>query len=194
MIKKKKVIKASDIPKMNFLTTLLNLLRFIGVCFVGFLIFYSIFKLGEVNSKKFESKIDSDSLITDGVVIKTGNMKGSYAVVKYFVNGKAYLKQEGSYADDVAVGQRFKVKCYRSDPKLSLVLFSLPFFNLSDSVKSVYGEIIQMNHRTIRFKYSVEGVEYKKFQRLNGQSKYSIGQIGKVGYLISNPSNAIFKP
>lgn len=129
---KKKAIKETDnddpIKKLTISEIIKNIFWFICVCVIGFGIFFLIAQIGVYNTNKELEQIKTNEEITDGIVIKTGSMKGSYAIVEFYYSGVRYEKKESSYSDDVEEGQRFKVKFDNSNPSISKIIYEEPPF------------------------------------------------------------------
>ena len=120
-------------------------------------------------------------------------MKGSYAIVEYYFDGKRYEKREGAYAGDIEEGQRFKVKFDKSNPSVSKIIYEEPFFNTDDKTNTTTGKIVQVDEYTVRFEYEVESNKRKKFQKYPKGKTFEEGQVYTVEYLIKNPRVAILK-
>lgn len=179
--------------KLTPFEILKNIFWFLCVCAVGFGIFFLIAQIGVYNKNKELEQIKTNEGIADGIVIKTGSMKGSYAIVEYYFNGVRYEKQESSYSDDVEEGQRFKVKFDKTNPSVSKIMYEETFFNTDDKTNTTTGKIVQVDGYTVRFEYEVENNKRKKFQKYPEGKKFEEGEVYTVEYLIKNPRVAILK-
>ena len=191
--KQRKITERKTDAKIDAKEIIKNTFWFACVCAVGFLVFFLIAQIGVFTEKREVSQIQKNEAIAEGIVIKTGSMKGSYVIIEFYFNGNRYEKEESSYSDDVEVGQRFKVKFNRANPLQAKIIFDEPFFGPSDKISKTSGQIIQIDGYTVRFEYSVAGKRIKKFQKYPEGKVFSNGEIHEVEYLIQNPQNAILK-
>ncbi|MEI7977667.1 MAG: hypothetical protein WCI53_02380 [Bacteroidota bacterium] len=162
-------------------------------CAISFGVFYFIAQIGVYYDKKEVEKIKENECIVEGIIIKTGSMKGSYVVAEYYIEGNRYQKRESSYSDDIVIGEKFKIRYDRTDPSSSRIIYEEPFFKTSDKTSITSGRIIQVDSYTFRFEYTIKGIEYKKFQHYPKGKNFKEGATYTVEYLIDKPQIAVLK-
>lgn len=153
-------------------------------------LFYFVQKGISYYEDQKKQKLLAHSGVAMGLIIKTGSMKGSYAVVEYFVDGKRYEKTEASPADDIKRGQRFEIKYSIDNPLDANILYEKPLFDKADKTDTVRGTVVQIDENTFRFAYVLGGVEYKKFQKKSSEFNAQLQQSYMVRYLVDNPEIA----
>jgi uncharacterized membrane protein YwzB len=158
-----------------------------------FIIFYALKSVIGYFDKIKEIEVKRNAVLADGVIIKIGSMKGSYAIAKYSVYPNNYEIKAGSPADDISVGQKFKIAYDAKKPESATIMFEMPFFCPLDKTDTTFATIIDDDKHTVRFKYNVNGVEYKKFQKKTSGTTFKIDSIFTVEYLINKPIIAIIK-
>jgi hypothetical protein len=167
-----------------------SIFQIILTCLAVLVLFYFLQKDISYYEGQKKQKLLAHSDVAIGLIIKTGSMKGSYAVVEYFVDEKRYEKTEASPADDIKRGQRFEVKYSVDDPHDASILFEKPLFDKSDKTDTVRGTVVQIDENTFRFAYVIGGVEYKKFQKKSTEFNAELKQTYIVRYLVNNPEIA----
>jgi len=170
--------------------------KIIGVFFVfliGFGVFYSIYLIGYYQERKKSDQIAKHRYVVAGKIIKTGSMKGSYAVAEYFAGLSRFTVKENSPAEDILKGQWFQIEYDSTNPDVSKILFEYPLFRKGDIIDSTNGVIIQHDRFRIRFKYIIDGTIYKKFQGVDHRQQIEDGQRFQVNYLKVNPFIALLK-
>ena len=170
-----------------------NIVGMVVVFLILFGVFYGLFLISKYQTDKRKERIAVNRKIVAGKIIITGSMKGSYAIAAYFDGNRRFTVHNSSPADDVQTGQWFQVEYDSTNPSVSNILFEYPLFKKKDVIDSTSGTVIQHSKYSIRFKYEINGVIYKKFQGLKEGQTIENGQIFKVQYLSDTPSIALIR-
>ncbi|RPD42827.1 DUF3592 domain-containing protein [Chitinophaga barathri] len=182
-----------DLSKMTFREKLKNIFYFLCILAGLFLVIYFI-AMGALARKNEEiKKIEESNTSTTGTVISTGNMKGSYAVLEYVVDGKTYTKKQGSPSDHVQPGAHYMVLYDKGDPRECWVDYTSPLFLPDEQVEATEGEIIRKDSKKIGFAYTVKGERYEQFQRYKEGINIDKDKTYTVEYLAGKPKISIIR-
>ena len=173
--------------------TVKNIFYIIMIGAAGFGVFYAIYSFGNYLDDKREAKIALHRGMAEGRIIKTGLNKGSYAVADYIVGGRHYTAKDDTPADDIKIGQMFRVEYDSADPTVSTILYEYPLFDKGDIIDSTVGKVIWMDSHKLRFEYTVGGETYKKFQRYKKGFGIGEGRNFEVQYLVAKPAIALLR-
>ena len=178
-------------PKLTLRQKSRNVLCFILVMAGGYALIYGLMKYAAWSEQQDVREIERSKTSVIGTIIKVGNMKGSYAVAEYFVDGKRYKRKDGSPAADIYPGEHYVVIYKASSPWISRIDFARPVFMDEEKTVKTTGTIVYKDWAKIGFTYVVDGKTVKRFQKYIIDKGFEKGQIYPVEYLLYNPEVSI---
>lgn len=192
---KKNVVGKSEAGEENVPSFWTIMKRVIIIGSITFLIISCI-----VNVMRYFDKKDLEKLLTrkrDAIakVLYTGNMKGNYAVIEYYVDGIKYEAKESIKSYSTEPGEYFKMIYDSLAPKAIHVYFECPLFLTNNNVDTTEGRIIYIDDYAVRFSYTVGHKEYLKFQDIgeNQIDLFKKNDIFTVRYKRDEPLIAIIE-
>ncbi|MFC2138796.1 hypothetical protein ACFLTE_11530 [Bacteroidota bacterium] len=138
---------------------------------------------------------------TIGTIIKHSNdLKGSSFIVKYTIENEYYYTSI-SGGEGRVIGDKYIIKYEINNPDKCKVLIYQPIFEKNENTNVTTGEVKRIStflDRIIEFEYNVDGIRYKRWQKLppNHKELYpglAKGQKYQIQYLNTLPERAIIK-
>lgn len=171
----------------GYITLILILLGVVGL--IAWAVVYSF------SDPEIENQIETHAVIRE---FKSKQGSGRVSVFEYSVNEKTY-DFWGYYNNSFVIGDKFKLKYEKDNPKKSIVILEKPIFlenEITDTIKGKIVDIQYFNKSSIDFEYEVDGLIYSRTQVLsedfeNLYPDLEIGKYCKVRFLIDNPQRSI---
>jgi hypothetical protein len=182
---------ASD--RLSFKDKLKSVLYFLIAMSILFIIILGLIKFASWSEKKDREDIKESNTSTMGTIIKTGSMKGSYAIAEYFVRGERYERKSSSPAEDIYVGEHYVIIYEDTNPKESRIDYTQPIFLDTDHTDSTIATVISKDRVKVGFTYQVNGEVIRRFQKYAVDAQINKGETYSVEYLVDNPRISILK-
>lgn len=165
----------------------------VGLAGCALIIYLGIQVISYFRNKKI-SRIENNKGETTGTIIDKGSMKGSYAVIEYFVGGVRYELEESVPSDDIRKGEHYQVFYDRSKPDNAFISYDLPSFLSGEETAFTEGKVVSVISRNrVSFEYEVNGKMFKRFQKCPNDAVIQEQEVYTVEYLKKNPEIAILK-
>ncbi len=176
----------------KFTWTFLNAIYLIIVLMIGFSLIYILSSTIAWFDAQYRDRLIKENHHTIGRIVRSGDMKGGYSVIEYFVDSIHFEIKEGAprYCYE---GEFFRVFYDKEDPEDAIIDFSYPIFLVDQDVDFAQCKIISeynpsiYDFKNVSFKYTIDGIDYINLQRLPDSVNIVIGKNYKVQYLIENP-------
>lgn len=190
-MKKKRPKKTSEIV-VNNNVKFKEYIKVFGCLILIFLFIYIVFLNIESSEKERVASIKEKAKVTTCKVISVGNLKGTYAIVEYYINNVRFERRDGSPLGTIYEGENYEIIYDSLNPKESKINFARPIFLKEQYVGVTSGSVIYINDHKVGYVYNVNGVVYRKFQEYEiSSNNFKLNETYEVIYLINNPKLSI---